>query len=57
MGWKRFRPRAAWAEIENLMGITLLKSGQTHRLQSRNAIIAANASHGASLFRRSSLIR
>ena len=57
MGWKRFRPRAAWAEIENLMGITLLKSGQTHRLQSRNAIIAADASHGASRFRRSSLIR
>lgn len=57
MGWKRFPSRAAWAEIENQMGIMLMKSGQTHRLQSRNAIIAANASHGASRFRSSSLIR
>lgn len=57
MGWKRFPPRAACAEIENQMGITLMKSGQTHRLQSRNAIIATKASHGASRFRSSSLIR
>jgi len=55
MGRKRFPPGAAWAEIENQMGITLMKSGQTHRLQYRNAIIAANASHGASRFRCSSL--
>jgi hypothetical protein len=31
-------------KIKNQMGITLMKSGQTHRLQFRNAIIAANAS-------------